>query len=126
MTTKKAIITFMPKGVYTGKNGQTVHRTNSWWQVLYTVNDYTQNYFTEAEAMEVANYYKENIVNVTPEVQRLANATKTHCCCGGHKKAMVNEMLAEKYREDMIAKGQPIPPKHFLLAIGNFNGEGAE
>jgi hypothetical protein len=126
MTTQKAIITFMPKGVHKEKNGQTVHRTNSWWEVLYTANNHTQTYYTEAEATVVANYYNDNIVNVTPEVQRLANAITTDMGSLGHRKAMVNKMLAEKHTADMIAKGQPIPPKHFLLAIGKFNGEGAE
>ena len=58
-------------------------------------------------------------------VQWLANATKTHYACGGHKKAARNERLSDSYREKLKARGVKIPDTRALLDSGVFNGAGA-
>lgn len=62
---------------------------------------------------------------ITALYLKLANATTTYYCAGGHGKAERNRLHAEDYKAQLIAEGKEIPEDKILLMFGTFNGDGA-
>ena len=56
---------------------------------------------------------------------RYANAYVTHCECGGHTKADMNERLMKQWASTIEEFGGDVPPKEEALRWGKFNAEGS-
>jgi hypothetical protein len=56
---------------------------------------------------------------------RYANAYVTHCECGGHGKAEMNERLMKQWKNKIVEFGGDVPPREEALRWGQFNAEGS-